>query len=101
MPEPVNYVSRMRALIRREFQMLPAGLIDLYTLLALTRGNSVTMKDVHDAWAVWCNDHQPGHGSLLPFGQLTPGVQELDREFMDGIRRAVEEYHAEMLRDRL
>lgn len=101
MPELMNYVSRMRALIRREFQMLPDGLIDLYTLLALTCGNSVNMKDVHDAWAVWCNDHQPGHRSLIPFGDLTREVQELDRKYMDGIRRAVEEYHAEMLRDRL
>jgi hypothetical protein len=41
----------------------------------------------HDAWAVWRNTTRPDHPSLVPFDQLTPDVQELDRTYMDAIHR--------------
>ena len=100
MPRPSNYVSRMQDLVAQELPGLPDGLLRLYTLLALARGRETTLKDVHDAWAVWRNVDRPDHDSLIPFGQLTVPVQELDRKYMDGIHRASDEWHASLLADR-
>jgi hypothetical protein len=97
MPEPVNYVSKMRGLIIAELPGLPDDLVDLYALLALIRGRETTLKDVHDAWGVWRNATRPDHKSLIPFGELTREVQELDRKYMVGIHRAVEEFNASLL----
>lgn len=58
----------------------------LYAILALTKGKETTLKDVHEAWGAW--KHLRGvheHKSLIPFEQLTPGVQELDRPYMEAI----------------
>lgn len=100
MPKPINYVEAMRELIVRELPGLPDRLVDGYTLLALDRGASTTMQSVHDAWSVWMNRDRPDHPSLIPYGQLTREKQELDRKYMEGIHRAVEEYNAAALRDR-
>jgi hypothetical protein len=66
---------------------LDPELAQLYALLALTRGTRTTLQDVHDAWAVWRCGTRPDHPSLVPFDQLTPEVQELDREYMNAIHR--------------
>ena len=61
----------------------------IYAVLALTKGGSTTLKDVHDAWAAW--KHLRGineHKSLKPFDQLTTAVQELDRPYMEAIHAA-------------
>lgn len=99
MAEPVNYASRMRCLVQRELPYLEPLLLDLYTLLALTRGTETTLKDVHDAWSVWRTHTRPDHQSLIPFGELTPAVQELDRKYMQAIHDAVNEYRAGLVRD--
>jgi hypothetical protein len=66
---------------------LDPELAQLYALLALTRGTRTSLQDVHDAWAVWRCGTRPDHPSLVPFDQLTPEVQELDRPYMDAIHR--------------
>lgn len=62
-----------------------SDLLDLYVLLVLTSGIDTGLIDVHDAWAVWKNKTNPSHKSLIPFSELTPEVQELDREYADAI----------------
>lgn len=84
----VNYVERMIVLVNEELPGLDRPLSELYALLALTKGGSVTLEDVHDAWAMWRNRTNPTHKSLVLFDQLDLSVQELDREYMDGIHRA-------------
>jgi hypothetical protein len=100
MPEPTNYVLKMTDLVARELPGLPAELVGLYVLLALTRGTETTLRDVHDAWAVWRNETRPDHKSLIPFGELTFEVQELDRKYVEGIHRAVEGFNASLLTGR-
>jgi hypothetical protein len=60
-------------------------LLDLYTLLALTRGGEVTSQEVHDAWAVATARTDPDHRSLVPFDELAPDVQVLDDQYRDAI----------------
>lgn len=63
-------------------------LLDLYTLLALTRGDDVTSQDVHDAWSVAIQRSDPEHRSLVPFDELAPDVQAMDDRYRDAIAAA-------------
>ena len=65
----------------------PPDLLRHYALLVLTVGADTALVDVHDAWACWREATRPDHPSLVPFGDLTPEVQELDRKYMDAIRK--------------
>jgi hypothetical protein len=84
-----NYVAQVIKRINQELPGLDEPLAALYALLALTRGARTTLEDVHDAWAVWTATvrGRPDHPSLVPFGELSLDVQELDRKYVDGIRR--------------
>jgi hypothetical protein len=65
---------------------LDPSLLRLYAVLALTKGTGTTMEDVHDSWALWRAQTRPDHPSIVPFGDLPPEVQELDRPYMEAIR---------------
>lgn len=66
----------------------PRLLFRLYALLALAKGESVTTRDVHDAWTVWMLDRGQEHESVVPFEQLSPRVQDEDRPFLEAILAA-------------
>lgn len=83
-----NYAVAMIDRINRELPGLDPSLTNLYALLALTKGMTTTLEDVHDAWSIWTATTRGAHKSLLPFAELAPEVQELDREYVDGIHRA-------------
>jgi hypothetical protein len=57
----------------------------IYAVLARSKGTETTLEDVHDAWSAWKSDTFPEHRSIVPFEQLAPAVQELDREYCDAI----------------
>jgi hypothetical protein len=81
----VNYVQQI---VDRLDQLIPGNdpkLLRLYALLVLAKGADTTLRDVHDAWALWRNETQPDHRSLIPFEQLSPDVQALDRPYMEAI----------------
>jgi len=69
-------------------QGLPAGLIRLYVLLVLVRGEDVTLADVHDAWCAYYTDRTPAHPCLVPFDQLSPLMQEREQPYADAIAQA-------------
>lgn len=58
----------------------------LYALLALTRGEDVTLEDVHDAWATWMSQWNPGHESIRPFRELDEQVQLEDTPYAEAIK---------------
>lgn len=80
-----TYVGKARALLRSTLPGLEKELLDLYTLLVLVKGEGTTLEDVHDAWAVWRSRTDPYHRSIIPFGELSWEVQELDRKYMKKI----------------
>lgn len=83
----MSYIDVARERLAHELPGLDKPLMDLYTLLVLVKGQDVTLRDVHDAWAVWRSRTDPEHRSLVPFKELSEEVQELDRKYADAIAR--------------
>lgn len=83
-----NYIDTLAGDIGLIVPDCPLDLLRLYALLALVKGDQVTLEDVHNAWAVWrAASAKPGHPALVPFGELARSVQELDSPYADAIRR--------------
>jgi hypothetical protein len=87
-----NYVSTIAMTIRQNVspKLMPKGDVDLlflfYAVLALTRGESATAKDVHDAWTAWMTARGEEHNSMVPFDQLPECVKDEDEPFLRAIR---------------
>lgn len=89
----MNYIDQIATNIRSKLpaDKVPdehaAELFRLYALLALLKGTSVRLEDVHDAWSAWQSAIEPNHESLVPFAELPPEVQYEDQPFVDAILR--------------
>lgn len=85
-----NYIKNVKDALRETFEendlQVDESLLDLYTLLLLTKGLKVTEKDVHEAWAIYTNQVNPRHKSLIPFEDLTKPVQDLDTPYSEAIK---------------
>jgi len=81
----MNYIEKIRKGLHTELGEISFDLLDLYILLVLVKGKECKNQDVHDAWSVWQDGLDPGHKSLIPFGQLTKEVQDLDTKYRDAI----------------
>lgn len=84
-----NYVQEtVDALTRRvgKSDGSDADLMRLYALLVHTTGTATSLKDVHDAWALWRTHTKPEHADLVEFEQLPADVQDYDRPYRDAIR---------------
>ena len=86
----MNYIQKARSILAAKIDV-ENDLLDLYTLLVFTKGIDCELIDVHDAWAIWRNNSNPSHKSLIPFSELTPEVQELDREYAEAIQQTAQE----------
>ena len=92
----MTYLDELAAEIEQRVpqHILPDGdtraLFRLYSLLALVKGTDVTAADVHNAWAIWMEQRDPNHRSIIPFGQLDAKTQASDEPFAEAIRAAAE-----------
>lgn len=87
----MNYAERAMTILAEELpSRLDDGLLALYALLVLTKGQDTTLKDVHNAWSLWRTRSIPNHPSLIPFEKLPEQVQELDRPYMEAIHRTAD-----------
>lgn len=83
-----NYVQRVREELKTRIDDYDQwgenadNLLDLYALLAITKGRQTTMEDIHDAWSLWTNESNPEHRSLVPFAHLGAEIAEYDRPYM-------------------
>lgn len=92
-----NYIDALADTIRENtpVDLLPDDADDLqqlfrlYALLGLSKGEAVTTRDVHDAWAIWMLERGEVHESLVPFDQLSPEIQGEDQPFVDAILAAL------------
>ncbi len=89
----LNYIVDIAERIKQEVppDLLPQEdtdlLFRLYAVLALTVGEKVEARNVHDAWAAWMSQSDPDHNSIQPFEVLPEDVQAQDEPFAEAIRK--------------
>jgi len=98
---PTNYAQRVLDRMTRALPGNDPQLNVLYALLAMTTGTQTTLRDVHEAWALWRTMTNPGHKSLVPFDELSYDVRELDRPYCEAIIEVAREAHLDELRRQL
>jgi hypothetical protein len=87
----VTYIEEIATTIHRHVHPdapLPneeRGLYLIYAVLALTIGENVTRRHVHDAWSAWKAMTDPEHESIRPFDRLESDVQREDQPFVYAI----------------
>lgn len=91
MVEEADYVGVVADAIRGHLDssIIPPDsddLFRLYALLALSVGEAVSARNVHDAWCIWQRSSDPGHQSLVPFDKLDAATQAQDEPFAIAIR---------------
>lgn len=90
----MNYIDELAERIRRRVpsDLLPdqdtTQLFRSYALLALAKGEEVTARDVHNAWAAWMSATDPEHEAIQPFQDLPEDQRREDQPFVDAIRAA-------------
>lgn len=86
-----TYVQKAKRLLKAELgrkYYCPDGLLDLYVLLVLSKGNLTSMRDVHDAWATFTNADWPEHKNIVGFSDLTDETKMLSAPYRKAIGRA-------------
>ena len=86
----MNYVEEIRELLSKKIKV-NNNLLNLYSLLVLTKGENVTLEDAHDAWSLDRNRIFPEHKSLIPFKELSYEVQQKDFPYVKAIREVARE----------
>jgi hypothetical protein len=70
--------------------LLPEGdterLFRIYAVLARAKGADVGPEDVHDAWAAWMQERDPGHPAIRPYSELDAPTQAADLPYVEAIR---------------
>ena len=87
----MNYIDEAKAELAKHVQV-GKGLMNVYTLLVLVKGEDTTLKDVHDAWALninktWDKETNGEHFSLIPFDDLRDEVKYKDQKYVDAIHK--------------
>jgi hypothetical protein len=59
----------------------------IYAVLALSKGEQVERRDVHNAWVAWMTGRDPTHDSIRPYDELALDVQEEDDPYVTAILR--------------
>ena len=84
-----TYIDKIVTKVENKLHIKDKNLAKFYALLVLVKGKNITLKDVHDAWAVnmnyknktdFCYGHE--HKSIVPFNELSKEVQEKDSKFL-------------------
>lgn len=91
----MNYIDEIKAKLLNHIK-IGKGLQNVYALLVLVKGENVTLKDVHDAWAVninqsWDFEQFGNHYSLVPYDELKKETQEKDQKYVDAIKAVAKE----------
>lgn len=86
----MNYIDEVKEELAKHIKV-GKGLMDMYALLVLIKGDEVTLEDVHDAWAVninktWDTEQYGQHRSMVWFHKLSEETRNKDQKYVDAIR---------------
>lgn len=87
--------EKIRNVFRTDYFALSDMFIPCYTQLVLTAlslNAKITEEMVHDAWsmAIYAEDRVGYHYSMVPFGNLTKKVQDLDKTYVEKLNEVLE-----------
>ena len=98
-----TYIDKAVKLVEKYSGLKSKQTLRYYALLALVKGENVTLSDVHDGWSMsmnfkennppYCYGHE--HKSIVPFDQLSEETQARDLKYMYAIRDAAKELNSE------
>jgi hypothetical protein len=97
----VTYIDELAAQVRSHVpddlipDEQPEFLFRLYAVLALVKRESVTNRDVHNAWAAWMTGIDPTHDALIPYEELDKSTQREDSPFVVAIKAVAVSLRAE------
>lgn len=63
----------------------------VYAVLALTKGETVTASDVHDAWSAVAEYEGTATEAVVPFALLAESVRRRDARFVVAVREVARE----------
>ena len=94
-----TYIDKAVRLTELYTDLKGEHLVRYYALLAMVKGDNVTLEDVHDAWSMNMNFKVPNppfcyghdHLSIVPFDQLSKETQDRDVEYMEAIKKVARE----------
>lgn len=94
-----TYIDKAVRLTKLYTDLKGEQLVRYYALLAMVKGDNVTLEDVHDAWSMNMNFKEPNppfcyghdHLSIVPFDQLSKETQDRDIEYMTAIKKVARE----------
>ena len=93
-----TYIDKITDKVAERTHIKNKYLVRLYALLVLVKGENITLKDVHDAWAMdmnfkpqtdWCYGHE--HLSIVPFEELSTETQNKDQKYVNILRTIAKE----------
>jgi len=90
----MTYIDNVVQLVEQKTNLKSKNTIRYYALLTLVKGENVTLKDVHDGWAMnmnfkeanppYCYGHE--HKSIVPFNELNKETQDKDIKYVEAIK---------------
>ena len=91
----ITYIDKVYKLVQEATGLKSKETIKMYSLLVLTKGEDITLSDIHDGWSMvmnfketnppYCYGHE--HKSIVPFDQLSKETQDRDIRYLEAIHK--------------
>ena len=97
--DKTTYIDTITTEVAKRTKIKDRTLVRYYALLVLTKGEHMTLSDIHDAWAMnmnfkpqtnTCYGHS--HKSIEPFHQLPDEVKDKDQRYLRALKTLTFEY---------
>ena len=94
-----TYIDKVYKKVQEATGLKSKETIKMYSLLVLTKGENITLSDIHDGWSMvmnfkesdlpYCYGHD--HKSLVPFDQLSHETQIKDEKYLKALKQIASE----------
>ena len=94
-----TYIDKIYKKVQETTGLKSKETIKMYALLVLTKGEDITLADIHDGWSMvmnfkesnspYCYGHD--HKSLVPFDQLSYETQIKDEKYLEALIQIAKE----------
>lgn len=94
-----TYIDKVCKKVQEVTGLKSKETIRMYSLLVLTKGENITLADIHDGWSMVMNFKEPNppycygheHKSIVPFNQLSYETQIKDEKYLKALKQIASE----------